>query len=133
MLHFNWSSCLNNEPKHRGGPIEINRQPEVEKSDYQIGLEQEEKGHDVDEAKSTPHADSVRYWSDFNRVYHAPLSLHPLTPPPESTDPGRAIVETWDEGKQRFIREDAVSVRFPAMHRKEYDSLDLSHMTSSPP
>lgn len=84
----------------------MNRQPSIEKSDYQTRLDKEELGESIDE--SAPHAHNVRYWSDFNRVYHAPHSLHPLPSPAPGANVNQPVVQQWDEGIQSFRREDSV-------------------------
>lgn len=80
---------------------------------YQNQLDQE-----VDEDRETepPHpatsyivpplkASDVRYWSDYNRVYYLPRSLHKL---PDLAD-WEVTEGSWQDGKETFLRYDSVS------------------------
>lgn len=93
----------------RSGPLEVNRQPGIEKSDYQARLEKKEHGEKID--GTAPHAHNVRFWSDFNRVYHAPHSLHPLPSPAPGGNATQPVVQQWDEGIQLYRRQDSVCGR----------------------
>ncbi|KAF8316330.1 hypothetical protein DL93DRAFT_2154764 [Clavulina sp. PMI_390] len=86
-------------PQTWGGTTEQVRQPLTQKHQYQSALDDE-----IDEA-STPAPHDVTNWSDFNRVFHAPRSLHALVAPPGPTD-GLPVVQQWEEGVERFKRED---------------------------
>ena len=62
---------------------------------------------DSEESSSVPPlvASDVRFWSDYNRVYYIPRSIHKL--------PNLADWETaegdWRGGKETFLRYDSVS------------------------
>lgn len=94
----------------RDGPTEVNKQPHIGRSDYQLALDEEELGLQPQTTPLYPH--SVKHWSDFNRVYHAPRSLHPLRPPTLAGASASETSERWDEGAEFFHREDAVSADF---------------------
>ncbi|KAF2396411.1 tubulin nucleotide-binding domain-like protein [Trichodelitschia bisporula] len=53
---------------------------------------------------------SLRYWSDFNRVFYHPRSLIPLTPPAAQLAPfadgALSPFERWDVGEDVFAAED---------------------------
>ena len=56
----------------------------------------------------TPPESSIRFWSDFNRVYYIPRSIQRLPDPP-----GWENVEgDWDAGRALFRRYDQVTI-FP--------------------
>jgi hypothetical protein len=50
----------------------------------------------------------VRYWSDFNRVYYLPRSIHKL---PDQAD-WEAAGGDWQGGKECFLRYNSVSCRW---------------------
>ena len=50
-------------------------------------------------------ASDVRYWSDFNRVYYLPRSMHTL---PDLAD-WEAAGGDWQGGKETFLRYNLVS------------------------
>ena len=50
-------------------------------------------------------ASDVRYWSDYDRVYHLPRSIHKL---PDLAD-WEAAEGDWSAGKESFLRYDLVS------------------------
>ena len=50
-------------------------------------------------------ASDVRYWSDYNRVYYLPRSIHKL---PDLEDRGSAEGD-WQGGKEAFLWYDSVS------------------------
>jgi len=50
-------------------------------------------------------ASDVRYWSDYNRVYYLPRSIHKL---PDLAD-WEAAEGDWQGGKETFLRYDSVS------------------------
>jgi hypothetical protein len=50
-------------------------------------------------------ASDVRYWSDYNRVYYIPRSIHKL---PDLADWETAEGD-WQGGKEAFLRYDSVS------------------------
>lgn len=95
---------------YRGGLTEVNKQPRIERSDYQLALDNEESGLSPKPPAPPLHPHTVKHWSDFNRVYHAPRSLHPLGPPTFTGASSSETLERWDEGAELFHREDAVSL-----------------------
>ena len=56
---------------------------------------------------------NVRYWSDYDRVYHLPRSIHKL---PDLADWETAEGD-WSAGKEAFLRYDLVSYSGGADHR----------------
>ena len=88
----------------RNGPTVIQRQPAIPQNDYLKSL---------DEGLEPPPltTDSVRYWSDFNRVYFHPKSIVPLN----EYELNSSIMpfENWDAGEDLFKSLD-----------KEHDLLD---------
>jgi len=81
---------------------------------YQAQLDQEIVDEDSEAGPSDPEmgsivpplrASDIRYWSDFNRVYYLPRSIHKL--------PDLADWETedgdWQGGKETFSRYNSVS------------------------
>ncbi|SRR5258708_15234100 len=96
----------------REGNIEMNKQISIEKSAYQRYLD--EGQDDTEGLRYQPHPEkhesqrellqSVRYWSDFNRVFHLPRSLHPLSSVGTSGNSANHVMY-WAEGISTFERE----------------------------
>ena len=88
----------------RNGPTVIQRQATIYQSDYLKCLEE-----GLESPKLT--TDSVRYWSDFNRVYFHPKSIIQLN----EYDLNSSLMpfENWDAGEELFNSLD-----------KEHDLLD---------
>jgi hypothetical protein len=62
-------------------------------------------GHQPDPSAVPPLvASDVRYWSDYNRVYYIPRSIHKL---PDLADWETAEGD-WQGGKETFLRYDSV-------------------------
>jgi hypothetical protein len=61
-------------------------------------------------------ASDVRYWSDYNRVYYIPRSIHKL---PDLADWETAEGD-WQGGKETFLRYDSVSYLFAQSHRRRH-------------
>ena len=97
------SPALNIE--RRDGPLDTSEQPLYEKSDYQRALDDgtlEADGDEDEEGKRFLNPHRVRYWSDYNRVYHIPRTLHPLPPPKGFWEEKSTQIEAWQEGVDRF-------------------------------
>ncbi|KAL2074570.1 hypothetical protein VTL71DRAFT_8348 [Oculimacula yallundae] len=86
------------------GPTIVQRQPAIEQSAYQQSLDQGLEPQPLT-------TDSVRYWSDFNRVYYHPKSIVQLN----EYELGSALMpfENWNVGEELFNSLD-----------KEHDLLD---------
>ncbi|KZS89310.1 tubulin nucleotide-binding domain-like protein [Sistotremastrum niveocremeum HHB9708] len=68
------------------GQVDEHHQPAAPVAPYQQALEDENAMDTNGEPQSQtyhPGADEVAYWSDYNRVYYVPRSLHSLPEPPE--------------------------------------------------
>jgi len=93
-----------NTKLNRSGPTVIQRQTAIEQSAYQQSL---------DEGVAPPKltAESVRYWSDFNRVYFNPKSIVQLNEYELSSS--LMPFENWSAGEELFNSLD-----------KEHDLLD---------
>jgi hypothetical protein len=81
---------------------------------YQAQLDQEIIDEDPEGGPPDPEMDTVvpplrasdiRYWSDFNRVYYVPRSIHKI---PDQAD-WEAGDGDWQGGKEAFLRYDTVS------------------------
>lgn len=103
-------SC-NNVPCNRNGDVVEYRQERIPKSSYQERLDEEAELMD-----SEPTADAgrnraknnhnIRYWSDYDRVFYHPRSLHrlPDVPDYENTE------GDWMGGQETFTRYNEVCV-----------------------
>lgn len=90
----------------------MNRQNPIEKSAYQRSLDESED--DIEGLRNELHPEkhesqrellqSIRYWSDFNRVFHLPRSLHPLSSVSTAADSANHVIY-WGEGISTFERE----------------------------
>ncbi|SZF01368.1 unnamed protein product [Blumeria hordei] len=89
---------------NRNGPTVVQREPVIQKNPYQQSLEQ---GSDL--MPIVP--DSVKYWSDFSRVFFHPKSIVQLNQ--LDVNPNLMPFETWDAGEELFSSID-----------KEHDILD---------
>lgn len=105
----------------RDGTVdEIHRDP-IPDIAYQTQLDQEvdedpaQRAPDTERSPEVPPlvASDVRYWSDYNRVYYVPRSLHKL---PDLAD-WEAADGDWHGGKDAFLRYDSVSWPFRRSHR----------------
>lgn len=106
MLH---SLCTELIPlKFRAGNIETTKQIPYEKSAYQQALDDGDVDYEPDHGITSTKERSVRFWSDYNRVYHLPRSLHPLPAPPNFYDETKPKTPMWEEGRDAFIRKDSV-------------------------
>ncbi|KAI0061973.1 tubulin nucleotide-binding domain-like protein [Artomyces pyxidatus] len=92
------------------GPVDEIRQDPIPESTYQSRLDEEieEDSADNQKVSETPtvvpalHSSEIRYWSDYNRVYYLPRSVHKL---PDIAD--WEIAEgRWQTGKEVFNRYD---------------------------
>ncbi|KAF8335795.1 Misato segment II tubulin-like domain-containing protein [Cantharellus anzutake] len=100
-----YSPELGDEIAAWGGDIGINKQVPIEKSAYQRYLDEGED-EDSDWFESNDQLlHSVRYWSDFNRVYHIPRTLQPVpfVGTRDTNDPD--CVTYWADGVTTFQRE----------------------------
>ena len=94
----------------RNGDVVECRQDLIPKSEYQSQIEAGSSLSEESPYDSSPRliqdAGDVRYWSDFDRVYHLPRSLQKLPDPPEwkSTDLG------WNQGHEMFTRHNEVDM-----------------------
>jgi hypothetical protein len=97
---------------HRDGTVDEVRQEPVPQSSYQEVLEDEVDG-DLDSKEDLRSVDlpgpaldgsTVRYWSDYSRVYYTPRSFHML---PDALD-FENIDDDWSAGKDTFERYDSV-------------------------
>jgi hypothetical protein len=92
----------------RSGPVVEHRQDPIPKSSYHVRLEAGQKeGQDDDDESEEPEHDltpSVRFWSDYSRVFYHPRSFHRVPDPAEWE---REI--GWAQGVERFALYDAVS------------------------
>lgn len=59
-------------------------------------------------------ASDVRYWSDYNRVYYIPRSIHKL---PDLADWETAEGD-WQAGKESFLRYDSVRLLCRSLRRQ---------------
>ena len=89
------------------------RQDEIPESLYQAQLNEEivveEDASDivtkVSKETLTPlKANDIRYWSDFNRVYYTPRTIHKLPDVPE----WEIFEGNWKLGKEQFARYELV-------------------------
>ena len=89
---------------YRNGPTVVQRQVPIEQSAYQQSLE---------EGSSPPQltTNTVRYWSDFNRVYFHPRSIVQLNE--YELNSSLMPFENWEAGEELFSNLD-----------KEHDLLD---------
>jgi hypothetical protein len=90
--------------QHRNGPTVVQRQAAIQQSAYQQSLEE-----GLDPPPLT--TESVRYWSDFNRVYFHPKSIVQLNEYELSST--LMPFESWNVGDELFNSLD-----------KEHDLLD---------
>lgn len=88
----------------RNGPAVIQRQAAIQQNDYQKSLEE-----GLEPPQLT--TESVRYWSDFNRVYFHPKSIIQLNE--YELNSSLMPFEKWDSGEELFNSLD-----------KEHDLLD---------
>lgn len=88
----------------RNGPAVIQRQAAIQQNDYQKSLEEGLEPPQLTTA-------SVRYWSDFNRVYFHPKSIIQLNE--YELNSSLMPFEKWDSGEELFNSLD-----------KEHDLLD---------
>jgi hypothetical protein len=88
----------------RNGPAVIQRQAAIQQNDYQKSLEE-----GLEPPQLT--TESVRYWSDFNRVYFHPRSIIQLNE--YELNSSLMPFENWDSGEELFNSLD-----------KEHDLLD---------
>ncbi|KAK6605849.1 misato Segment II myosin-like domain-containing protein [Botrytis cinerea] len=86
------------------GPAVVQRQTAIQQSPYQQSLEE-----GLEPPKLT--SESVRYWSDFNRVYYHPRSIAQLNE--YELNSSLMPFENWDAGEELFSSLD-----------KEHDLLD---------
>ncbi|EDO04875.1 hypothetical protein SS1G_07358 [Sclerotinia sclerotiorum 1980 UF-70] len=86
------------------GPAAVQRQAAIQQSPYQQSLEE-----GLEPPKLT--SESVRYWSDFNRVYYHPKSIVQLNE--YELNSSLMPFENWDAGEELFSSLD-----------KEHDLLD---------
>lgn len=88
----------------RNGPTVVQRQAAIQQNEYQRSLE---------EGVAPPHltSESVKYWSDFNRVYFHPRSMVQLNE--FELNSTLMPFETWSVGEELFNSLD-----------KEHDLLD---------
>lgn len=91
----------------RNGPIAEFKQNPITKSDYQTRLEEGGTGDDEGSLNSSVKSQEVRFWSDYNRVYYHPRSLHALSDLPE----WEANKGDWNYGKSAFEKYEAVRLR----------------------
>jgi hypothetical protein len=89
---------------HRNGPAIIQRQDTIQQHEYQKSLEE-----GLPPPKLTPQ--SVRYWSDYNRVYFHPKSIIQLNE--YELNSSLTPFENWNAGEELFNSLD-----------KEHDLLD---------
>ncbi|KDQ16899.1 hypothetical protein BOTBODRAFT_106322 [Botryobasidium botryosum FD-172 SS1] len=90
------------DPLLEAGLIASHRAPLIPPSPYQVALA-ESRDFEI-----TLKPRSVRYWSDYNRVFHLPRSLHPVPPPFNHQDLGSdEIVQNWSDGREAFSHLDA--------------------------
>ena len=82
----------------RSGESEEHRQGVIKKSDYHARLE--EQGQSDEDLRSSKEVGDIRYWSDFNRLYHLPRSLQQLPDIPDWETTSLA----WDQGQEQFTR-----------------------------
>jgi Tubulin domain len=99
----------------RDGTVDEIRQERIPDIAYQNQLDEEVEG-DPAEAPPDPKesvivpplgASDVRYWSDYNRVYYLPRSMHKL---PDLAD-WEAEEGDWQGGKETFLRYNTVRLR----------------------
>jgi hypothetical protein len=99
----------------RDGTVDEIRQERIPDIAYQNQLD-EEVEEDPAEAPPDPKgnvvvpplgASDVRYWSDYNRVYYLPRSMHKL---PDLAD-WEAEEGDWQGGKETFFRYNVVGLR----------------------
>lgn len=91
----------------RNGPVAEFKQNAIAKSDYQRRLEEGDPGDDESSANAAVKSQEVRFWSDYNRVYYHPRSLHALSDLPE----WEANKGDWNYGKSTFQKYEAVRPR----------------------
>ena len=88
----------------RDGPTVVRKEPTIGTSQYQIDLDQ-------GSASSALTTDTVRYWSDFNRVFYHPRSINQLNE--YELNSSLTPFDSWDAGEELFGTLD-----------KEHDLLD---------
>jgi Tubulin domain len=102
-------------PRARDGTVDEIRHERIPDIAYQNQLD-EEVEEDPAEAPPDPKesvvvpplgASDVRYWSDYNRVYYLPRSMHKL---PDLAD-WEAEEGDWHGGKETFLRYNMVRLR----------------------
>jgi hypothetical protein len=76
-----------------GAPVKVQTQPPIPLSEYQISL-------DAGNSAPTLTTGTVRYWSDYNRVFYHPKSIVQLN----EFELGNEIspFENWDMGSSLF-------------------------------
>ena len=82
------------------------RQDPVPQSEYQTRLA-EETLEDLNSEKpenAPPDDASIRYWSDYNRVYYAPRTIQRLPDPAD----WETVDGDWAAGKEAFTRHNMV-------------------------
>lgn len=104
----------------RDGAVDEIQQDPIPDIAYQSQLDQETDDEDSDphaaalgqqpDPKKSPAvpplvASDIRYWSDYNRVYYIPRSIHKL---PDLADWETAEGD-WQGGRETFLRYDSVS------------------------
>lgn len=100
----------------RDGTVDEIHQDHIPDIAYQTQLDQEvddESAAEPPDPEVGPvvpplRATDVRYWSDFNRVYYLPRSMHKL---PDLVD-WEAAGGDWQGGKESFLRYNSVSCRW---------------------
>jgi len=85
---------------YRNGNVVEYKQDLIAKSKYHTQIE-----HDCEETSQDDEPE-VRYWSDFNRLYHSPKTVQRL---PDTADWENAE-GNWQEGRDAFKRLDEVRV-----------------------
>jgi hypothetical protein len=96
-----------------GGVVEYRRE-KVPQSKYQRRMDAETE--ELDDAKgpsveSNDDVGSIRYWSDFSRVYYLPRSLQKLPDPPEWEESSL----NWTQGQESFKRFNEVALSCPIL------------------
>lgn len=84
-----------------GEVVQVHQDP-IPKSDYQKQLE---SGDSLEQPENASSNNTVRYWSDYNRVYLAPRSIQSLPDPAD----WEGVDGDWSAGKDLFERYNAVS------------------------
>lgn len=62
-------SAADNDDGRRGGNVVLQQDPQIQLSNYQQALDEGTPNPQV------PSTDTVRYWSDFNRIFYHPRSI----------------------------------------------------------